>query len=53
MSRIIDLGKYIEIGINALEENFSFLWRAIDDGISWTVDNLSELLLSIPLLFSC
>lgn len=48
MSRIIDLGKYIEIGINALEENFSFLWRAIDDGISWTVDNLSELLLSIP-----
>ena len=48
MSRIIDLGKYIEIGINALEENLSFLWGAIDDGISWTVDHLSDLLLSLP-----
>ncbi|SRR5690554_243217 len=48
MSRIIDLGKYIEIGINALEENLSFLWGAIDDSISWTVDQLSGLLLSIP-----
>ena len=33
MNRIIDLGKYIEIGINWLEENFSFS-RAIDDSIS-------------------
>lgn len=48
MSRIIDLGKYIETGINALEENLSFLWGAIDDGISWTVDHLSDLLLSLP-----
>ncbi len=48
MSRIIDLGKYIEIGINALEENLSFLWGAIDDSISWTVDRMSDLLLSIP-----
>ena len=48
MSRIIDLGKYIEIGINALEENLSFLWGAIDDSISWTVDHLSDLLLSLP-----
>ncbi|MFA5650215.1 MAG: proline/glycine betaine ABC transporter permease [Proteiniphilum sp.] len=45
---MIDLGKYIEIGINALEENLSFLWGAIDDSISWTVDQLSGLLLSIP-----
>jgi glycine betaine/proline transport system permease protein len=48
MNRIIDLGKYIEIGINALEENLSFLWGAIDDGISWTVDSMNEILLSIP-----
>lgn len=48
MSRIIDLGKYIEIGINWLEENFSFLWRAIDDSISWTVDIMNDLLLSMP-----
>lgn len=48
MERVINLGKYIEQGINALEENFSFLWSAIDDGISWTVDNLNNLLLGIP-----
>jgi len=48
MERVINLGKYIEQGINALEENFSFLWRAIDDGISWTVDNLNGLLQGIP-----
>ncbi|NLD24335.1 MAG: glycine/betaine ABC transporter, partial [Bacteroidales bacterium] len=48
MNRIIDLGKYIEIGINALEENLSFLWGAIDDGISWTVDRMNDLLLSVP-----
>ncbi|MDD2514240.1 MAG: ABC transporter permease subunit [Proteiniphilum sp.] len=45
---MINLGKYIEQGINALEENFSFLWRAIDEGISWTVDNLNGLLQGIP-----
>ncbi|NCD14771.1 MAG: proline/glycine betaine ABC transporter permease [Bacteroidia bacterium] len=48
MERVINLGKYIEQGINALEENFSFLWRAIDEGISWTVDNLNGLLQGIP-----
>ena len=48
MNRIIDLGKYIEIGIDALEENLSFLWGAIDDGISWTVDSMNDVLLSIP-----
>lgn len=48
MSRIIDLGKYIEKGINALEENLSFLWRAIDEGVSWIVDRMNDLLLSTP-----
>lgn len=48
MERVINLGKYIEQGINSLEENFSFLWRAIDEGISWTVDNLNGLLQGIP-----
>ncbi|NLJ01110.1 MAG: glycine/betaine ABC transporter, partial [Bacteroidales bacterium] len=48
MNRIIDLGKYIEIGINWLERNFSFLWGAIDDSISWTVNIMNDLLLSIP-----
>lgn len=48
MERIINVGKYIEKGINALEENFSFLWRAIDDGISWTVDSMNDVLIAIP-----
>ena len=48
MERVINLGKYIEQGINALEEIFSFLWSAIDDVISWTVDHLNDLLLGIP-----
>ena len=48
MERVINLGKYFEHGINALEENFSVLWRAIDEGISWTVDNLNGLLQGIP-----
>ncbi len=48
MKRFIDLGTYIEIGINALEENFSSIWGAMDDGISWTVENMNNLLLSIP-----
>ena len=52
MKRFIDLGTYIEIGINALEENFSILWGAMDNGISWTVDNMNDLLLSIPFLVS-
>lgn len=50
MEKILHVGKYIEQGINALEENFSFLWRAIDDAISWTVENLNDLFLSIPFL---
>ena len=48
MNKFIDLGKYIEIGINALEENFSSIWSAMDDGISWLVTNMNDLLLSIP-----
>ncbi len=48
MEKLIDIGKYIEIGINALEEHFSGLWGAIDDIISWTVDSINDVFLSIP-----
>ncbi|QGY44922.1 ABC transporter permease subunit [Maribellus comscasis] len=48
MEKLIDIGKYIEIGINALEENFSDLWRAIDNIISWTVDSINDVFLVIP-----
>ncbi len=48
MDKIIDIGKYIEKGINALESNLSFLWSAIDDGISWTVESMNDGLLAIP-----
>lgn len=50
MERIVDLGKYIEIGINALEENFSFLWSAMDEGITWIVDSINSLLLGTPFI---
>lgn len=48
MENILPVGEYIEEGINSLEQNLSFLWRGIDDGISWTVENLNDLFLSIP-----
>lgn len=48
MEKLIDLGKYIEIGINKLEKNFSGLWDAIDGVISWTVDSMNDVLLGIP-----
>lgn len=48
MEKIIDVGTYIERGINALERNLSWLWTAIDDGISWLVDSMSELFLFFP-----
>mgnify|MGYP001222841602 FL=1 len=48
MKRFIDLGTYIEIAINALEEGLSPVWRAMDDGISWTVSSMNDLLLSVP-----
>ena len=48
MEKLIDLGKYIEIGINKLEQNFSGLWGAIDDLISWTVDSMNDVLLAVP-----
>lgn len=48
MDKIIDIGKYIEKGINALESNLSFLWSAIDDGISWIVESMNDGLLAIP-----
>jgi len=48
MEKLIDLGTYIESGINMLEKNFSGLWGAIDDIISWTVDSMNDLFLGIP-----
>ena len=48
MNKIIDLGKYIEIAINYLQVTFTPIWDAMDDGISWTVDNMTAFLLSIP-----
>ncbi|GAB1453472.1 proline/glycine betaine ABC transporter permease [Draconibacterium sp.] len=48
MEKLIDIGTYIESGINKLEENFSGLWGAIDDLISWTVDSMNDILLVIP-----
>lgn len=50
MEKILPIGEYIEKGINSLEQNLSFLWRAIDDGISWAVENLNDILLSIPFI---
>jgi glycine betaine/proline transport system permease protein len=48
MEKLINIGKYIEKGINALEENFSGLWGAIDKIISWTVDRLNDTFLAVP-----
>jgi glycine betaine/proline transport system permease protein len=48
MEKILPIGEYIEKGINSLEQNLSFLWRAIDDGISWLVENMNDLFLEIP-----
>lgn len=50
MKKIIPVGEYIEYGINWLERNLSFFWRAIDDFISWTVANFTDLLLGIPVV---
>ncbi len=48
MDKKIHLGQFIEKGIDALQENFSSFWAALDTGVSWTVDNLNHFLLSIP-----
>ncbi len=48
MEKFIHLGESIEKGINALESNFSSLWSAMDTAISWTVENLNDILLNIP-----
>ncbi|HYQ57331.1 MAG TPA: ABC transporter permease subunit [Draconibacterium sp.] len=50
MEKIIDIGTFIEKGINVLEESLSGLWGAIDDVISWTVDFLNDTFLAIPFL---
>ncbi len=48
--RIINVGKYIESGIDALESNLSVVWSSIDSGIGWTVENLNGVLLAIPFI---
>lgn len=48
MEKILPIGEYIEKGINSLEQNLSFLWRGIDNGISWIVENMNDLFLAIP-----
>lgn len=48
MTKLIHIGKYINQGINALENNFPGLWAAIDNVISWTVNLLNSTFLSIP-----
>lgn len=48
MKKRINIGEYIEKGINLLEESFSGLWESIDDVISWTVDSLNDLLTALP-----
>jgi len=48
MTKLIHIGKYINQGINALENNFPGLWAAIDNVISWTVNILNNTFLSIP-----
>lgn len=48
MEKIINIGKYIEIGIDYLEKHLSWLWTAIDNIITWTVDALNNFFLSIP-----
>lgn len=48
MEKIIDIGTYIEKGINSLERNFSFLWTAIDTGITWLVESMNDLFLTFP-----
>ena len=52
MKRFIDFGTYIEKGINALEQGLSPVWSAMDDGISWTVSSMNDLLLAIPFVVS-
>ena len=48
MEKFIDLGTSIEIAINYLQQTFTPIWDAMDVGISWTVDNMTAFLLSVP-----
>ncbi len=48
MEKLIDIGTYIETGINFLEETFSDLWEAIDDLISWLVESCNDIFTAIP-----
>jgi len=48
MKKYLPVGEYIENGINMLERNLSFIWKFIDDSISWLVESMNSLLLSVP-----
>ena len=48
MKKYLPVGEYIELGINSLERNLSVLWQSIDNSISWLVENMNLVLLSIP-----
>ncbi|GJM63592.1 proline/glycine betaine ABC transporter permease [Persicobacter diffluens] len=48
MEKKIFIGKYIKAGIEFLEENLYFIWGAMDDAISWTVEAMNTFLLAIP-----
>ncbi len=48
MKKFIDLGTYIEIAINYLQETFTPIWDTMDDGISWTVSSMNDFLIAIP-----
>ncbi len=48
--RVVNVGKYIESGIDALESSLSVVWSSIDSGIGWTVENLNGIFLSIPFI---
>jgi glycine betaine/proline transport system permease protein len=50
MEKLLPLGDYIEKGINSIEHYLSFLWGSIDDFISWIVENLNDVFLSIPFI---
>ncbi len=50
MEKKINVGYYIEKAINVLEESLSGVWSGIDTGISWAVENMNDLLLSVPFL---
>lgn len=48
MEKILEIGKYIETAITVLEENFSFIWSALDSFIAWMVEGMNRFFLAVP-----